>query len=217
MLDTNVNIVELDVRPHLSKKLEPFQLIMDTVKELKHEDVLVLHAPFKPTPLLGILKMKGYSSTSERLESNHWVTTFVHKKNKTAAGKISVAVQCNTSTNQGLASSSNEDPGLEDAISSCEGQPPVIAEPSKSEGLSDKTITQGLKEPNIILDNRGLEPPQPMMLTLAALERCKPGEVVLIHNDRVPVFLIEELNQLGCLYTVEDQADGTAKVTIEKR
>lgn len=82
MLETDVNIVELDVRPHLSKKLEPFQLIMDTVKELKHEDVFVLHAPFKPTPLLGILKMKGYSSTSERLESNHWVTTFVHKKIK---------------------------------------------------------------------------------------------------------------------------------------
>ncbi|KAA8786403.1 DUF2249 domain-containing protein [Paenibacillus amylolyticus] len=216
MPETEVNIVELDVRPHLSKKLEPFQLIMDTVKELRHEDVLVLHAPFKPTPLLGILKMKGYSSTSERLESNHWVTTFVHKKNKTAAGHISAAVQSNTSTNQSLASSLIEDSGLEDAVSSCEGQPPAIAETSKSEVLSDEATTQELKEPTIALDNRGLEPPQPMMRTLAALERCKPGEVVLIHNDRVPVFLIEELNQLGCLYTVEDQADGTAKVRIEK-
>ncbi|SCY24698.1 TusA-related sulfurtransferase [Paenibacillus polysaccharolyticus] len=216
MLETDVNIVELDVRPHLSKKLEPFQLIMDTVKELKHEDVLVLHAPFKPTPLLGILKMKGYSSTSERLESNHWVTTFVHKKNKTAAEKISAAVQFNTLARTELTSSSIEDSGSEDAMNSCEGQPPAIAEPSKSAVLSDEPITQEQKEPTIVLDNRGLEPPQPMMRTLAALERCKPGEVVLIHNDRVPVFLIEELNQLGCLYTVEDQADGTAKVRIEK-
>lgn len=216
MLETDVNIVELDVRPHLSKKLEPFQLIMDTVKELKHEDVLVLHAPFKPTPLLGILKMKGYSSTSERLESNHWVTKFVHKKNKTAAEKISAAVQFNTLARTELTSSSIEDSGSEDAMNSCEGQPPAIAEPSKSAVLSDEPITQEQKEPTIVLDNRGLEPPQPMMRTLAALERCKPGEVVLIHNDRVPVFLIEELNQLGCLYTVEDQTDGTAKVRIEK-
>lgn len=216
MSETDVKIVELDVRPHLSKKLEPFQLIMDTVKELKHEDVFVLHAPFKPSPLLGILKMKGYSSTSERLESNHWVTTFVHKKNKTAAAKVSAAVQSNTLTRNELTSSLIGDSDLEDAISSCKGQPPAIAENSISEVLSDEPITPELKEPIIVLDNRGLEPPQPMMRTLAALERCKPGEVVLIHNDRVPVFLIEELNQLGCLYTVEDQADGTAKVRIEK-
>jgi uncharacterized protein (DUF2249 family) len=216
MSETDVKIVELDVRPHLNKKLEPFQLIMDTVKELKHEDVFVLHAPFKPTPLLGILKMKGYSSTSERLESNHWVTTFVHKKNKTAAAKVSAAVQSNTLTGEELTSSLIGDSDSEDAMSSCEGQPPAKAETSKSEVLSDEPITPELKEPTIVLDNRGLEPPQPMMRTLAALERCKPGEVVLIHNDRVPVFLIEELNQLGCLYTVEDQADGTAKVRIEK-
>ncbi|MGO4527754.1 DUF2249 domain-containing protein [Paenibacillus sp. 2TAF8] len=215
MLETEVNIVELDVRPHLSKKLEPFQLIMDTVKELKHEDVLVLHAPFKPTPLLGILKMKGYSSTSERLESNHWVTTFVHKKNKTAAAKVSAAVQSKSLDRQPLAASSIEDLALNDVNSSCEGQPPAIAVNSGSE-LSAQDTASTLLEPTIVLDNRGLEPPQPMMRTLAALERCKPGEVVLIHNDRVPVFLIEELNQLGCLYTVEDQADGTAKVRIEK-
>lgn len=82
MSPSDVHIVELDVRPHLSKKLEPFQLIMDTVRGLQHEDVFVLHAPFKPTPLLGILKLKGYSSTSERRSSDHWVTTFVHKKTK---------------------------------------------------------------------------------------------------------------------------------------
>ncbi|WP_405152964.1 hypothetical protein [Paenibacillus sp. FSL K6-0108] len=34
---------------------------MDTVKGLRPEDVFVLHTPFKPAPLLGILKLKGYS------------------------------------------------------------------------------------------------------------------------------------------------------------
>lgn len=92
MSPSDVHIVELDVRLHLSKKLEPFQLIMDTVKGLQHEDVFVLHAPFKPTPLLGILKMKGYSSTSERKGSDHWVTTFVHKQNKTGAKALSTMV-----------------------------------------------------------------------------------------------------------------------------
>ncbi|MFB5265530.1 DUF2249 domain-containing protein [Paenibacillus enshidis] len=71
--------------------------------------------------------------------------------------------------------------------------------------------------PHIIeLDNRGLEPPQPMVRTLSALERSRPGDEIWIHNDRVPVFLMEELTNLGYSYTVEEQADGTAKVKIMK-
>ncbi|WP_458462898.1 DUF2249 domain-containing protein [Paenibacillus sp.] len=200
MSPSDVHIVELDVRPHLSKKLEPFQLIMDTVKSLQHDDVFVLHAPFKPTPLLGILKLKGYSSTSERKSSDHWVTTFVHKKNKTGAKALSALALSG--------SEANSEPDSDEESASCKGHP-------EEQVVAHETIDSP-QAPTVILDNRGLEPPQPMMRTLAALERCKPGEVVLIHNDRVPVFLIEELNNLGCSYTVEDQADGTAKVRIEK-
>ncbi|WP_091017892.1 DUF2249 domain-containing protein [Paenibacillus amylolyticus] len=202
MSPSEVHIVELDVRSHLSKKLEPFQLIMDTVKGLQHEDVFVLHAPFKPTPLLGILKMKGYSNSSERKSSDHWVTTFVHKKNKTSADTISAAVLSGTPPKTELDSVSG------DTSFSCEGRPEEI--------IVEAEFNPSSQAPTVVLDNRGLEPPQPMMRTLAALKRCKPGDVVLIHNDRVPVFLIEELNNLGCLYTVADQADGTAKVRIEK-
>ncbi|MDR6881312.1 DUF2249 domain-containing protein [Bacillus sp. 3255] len=68
----------------------------------------------------------------------------------------------------------------------------------------------------IELDNRGLEPPQPMMRTLQALEDSKVGSQVRIHNDRLPMFLIEELQRLGYPYQVEHQADGSARVTIEK-
>ncbi|MEO2258253.1 DUF2249 domain-containing protein [Paenibacillus amylolyticus] len=200
MSPSDVHIVELDVRPHLSKKLEPFQLIMDTVKGLQHEDVFVLHAPFKPTPLLGILKMKGYSSTSERKGSDHWVTTFVHKKNKTGAKALSAMVLSGSEVNW--------EPHSDEESASCKGH-------SEEQAVAIEKF-ESLQAPTVILDNRGLEPPQPMMRTLAALERCKPGEVVLIHNDRVPVFLIEELNNLGCPFTVDDQADGTAKVRIEK-
>ncbi|MEC0127610.1 DUF2249 domain-containing protein [Paenibacillus pabuli] len=200
MSPTDIHIVELDVRSHLNKKLDPFQLIMDTVKGLKPSDVFVLHAPFKPKPLLGILKMKGYSSTSERMGSDHWVTTFVHKKNKTGAKALSAMVLSG--------SEANSEPDSDDESDSCKGHPKEQA------GAIENNESPQI--PTVVLDNRGLEPPQPMMRTLAALERCKQGEVVLIHNDRVPVFLIEELNNLGCLYTVEDQPDGTAKVRIEK-
>ena len=182
MNQQTTKIVELDVRPHLTKKLEPFQLIMDTVKELEAGDIFVLHATFKPTPLLGVLKMKGFVNKVERKEKDHWVVSFVNKKYKHLLD---------------IEESSLDVELVSSALSSDEE---AIARESKT----------------ISLDNRGLEPPQPMMRTLAALDRSRPGDRVSIHNDRVPVFLIEELNRLGCPFIVDEQLDGTAKVTIHK-
>ena len=39
------------------------------------------------------------------------------------------------------------------------------------------------------LDNRGLEPPQPMIRTLSKLEKISDAETLVIHNDRRPLFL----------------------------
>ncbi|GJM82564.1 MAG: DUF2249 domain-containing protein [Paenibacillus sp.] len=174
----DAKLVELDVREQLRNKLEPFQLIMDTVKTLGKDDIFVLHATFKPTPLLGFLKMKGLVGKSTQHGKEHWITTFVHKKNKTWLEQV-------------------------DTATAVPETPDASDEPAFSTNI-------------IQLDNRGLEPPNPMVRTLAALDRCKPGDEVHIHNDRVPVFLIEELNSLGCTYTVEEQPDGTAKVQIRK-
>ncbi|KXH78808.1 DUF2249 domain-containing protein [Sporosarcina sp. HYO08] len=171
-------VVELDVRPHLKKKIEPFQLIMDAVKALEEEDIFILHATFKPTPLLGVLKMKGFVNKVEKKANDHWIVTFVNKKHKHLLN--------------GEHAENDE-------------------KPSKESGALVHRESQ-----TITLDNRGLEPPQPMMRTLAALDRSRPGDEVHIHNDRVPVFLIEELNQMGCSFTVEEQQDGSAKVKIQK-
>lgn len=184
-MDRNdAQVVELDVRPHLRKKLEPFQLIMDTVKKLDINDIFVLHATFKPTPLFGVLKMKGLTGKAEQIDKEHWVSTFVNKKNKSWLNEKHTDEQ---------------------------------EEPGETESLpDDSALSAGKKSATIALDNRGLEPPKPMMRTLAALERSRPGDEVLIHNDRVPLFLIEELHSLGYPYTVDEQPDGSAKVKIRK-
>ncbi|TMV50345.1 DUF2249 domain-containing protein [Paenibacillus mesophilus] len=176
-------VVELDVRPHLRKKLEPFQLIMDTVKGLDQDDIFVLHATIKPTPLFGVLKMKGFAGKAEQAGKDHWVSTFVNKKNvHWLHGHVS---------------------GKEE-LADTESLP------------SDSSLSAENGPKSIALDNRGLEPPKPMIRTLAALERSRPGDEVIIHNDRVPMFLIEELRGLGYPYMVEEQPDGSAKVTIRK-
>lgn len=177
----NAKVVELDVRPYLRQKLEPFQIIMDTVKGLDNDDIFVLHATFKPTPLFGVLKMKGLVGKAEQIDKDHWKITFVHKKNKDWLEL--------------------PDSEIDQSVKPLES--PIHA-------------TQKIEAKIIQLDNRGLEPPQPMVRTLAALEKSNPGDEVMIHNDRVPVFLIEELTSLGYPFTIEDQEDGSAKVKITK-
>ena len=66
------------------------------------------------------------------------------------------------------------------------------------------------------LDNRGLEPPNPMVRTLEKLDELAQGDVLTIHNDRVPVYLLPQLQELGAVYEVAEQADGSAIVTITK-
>jgi TusA-related sulfurtransferase len=175
-------IVDLDVREDLRNKLEPFEKIMNAVKQLNKEDTFVLHATFKPTPLLGVMKVKGFVHQIEQKAADHWIVTFVHKSREdllnteTASDAAADHTECNA------ASEINEEAGE-----------------------------------HLHLDNRGLEPPQPMVRTLSKLSHMQPGDKLTIHNDRVPAFLIEELNNLGYPFDVEEQEDGSAKVTIHKK
>ncbi|MDL4840586.1 DUF2249 domain-containing protein [Aquibacillus rhizosphaerae] len=68
----------------------------------------------------------------------------------------------------------------------------------------------------MILDNRGMQPPQPMMRTLAAIEELESGQQLTIINDRRPMFLFPELEEQGHAYEVEEQADGSYAITITK-
>jgi tRNA 2-thiouridine synthesizing protein A len=64
------------------------------------------------------------------------------------------------------------------------------------------------------LDNRGLDPPEPMIRTLRALAGLGPEDVLEIHNDRRPVFLYPKLAEGGFRFETRDQPDGSAVVRI---
>ncbi len=68
----------------------------------------------------------------------------------------------------------------------------------------------------MIIDNRGLEPPQPMMRTLKALDKMEQGETLQIINDRRPMFLYEELDERGYTHSTEPNDDGSFQITITK-
>lgn len=67
-----------------------------------------------------------------------------------------------------------------------------------------------------LLDNRGLKPPEPMTRTLKAYEQLEAGGSLTIHNDRVPIYLFPQLLERGATYDVQEQADGSALVVINK-
>ncbi|MDD1534812.1 MULTISPECIES: DUF2249 domain-containing protein [unclassified Bradyrhizobium] len=52
-------------------------------------------------------------------------------------------------------------------------------------------------EPAVHLDNRDLDPPEPMVRILAALERLAPGQTLSALLSREPVFLFRELTKRG--------------------
>ncbi|PPQ16999.1 universal stress protein [Bradyrhizobium sp. AC87j1] len=52
-------------------------------------------------------------------------------------------------------------------------------------------------EPVVHLDNRDLDPPEPMVRILAAMERLAPGQTLCALLSREPVFLFRELTKRG--------------------
>ncbi|MBS0663827.1 MAG: DUF2249 domain-containing protein [Verrucomicrobia bacterium] len=66
----------LDVRPHLARGEEPFDLIRARVDALKPGQGVTIIAPFLPAPLIELLKSEGFQSTMERGGDGSWAVNF---------------------------------------------------------------------------------------------------------------------------------------------
>jgi uncharacterized protein (DUF2249 family) len=66
------------------------------------------------------------------------------------------------------------------------------------------------------LDNRGLQPPEPLVRILDALEHLAPGAVLEAINERDPVFLYPELEARGAAIRTEKRAEGGVRVLIRR-
>ena len=66
------------------------------------------------------------------------------------------------------------------------------------------------------VDARGLEPPQPMMAILAAVETLPAGGKLRARTDRKPLHLYPELETRGVRYQSEQQSDGSWVTTLTR-
>ncbi|AMS43938.1 DUF2249 domain-containing protein [Aminobacter sp. NyZ550] len=64
-------------------------------------------------------------------------------------------------------------------------------------GSAEEVSSERWPEPVRHLDNRDLEPPEPMVRILAEVEQMAPGEVMSALLGREPVFLFPELEKRG--------------------
>jgi uncharacterized protein (DUF2249 family) len=83
--------------------------------------------------------------------------------------------------------------------------PPTETEPAPTAPAQD---TADWPEPIQHLDNRELDPPEPMVRILAATETMKEGEVLLALLCREPIFLLPELAKRGHAWRGNFEPDG---------
>lgn len=69
-------------------------------------------------------------------------------------------------------------------------------------------------EPRVELDNRHLDPPEPMVRVLEAVETLAPGETIAALLPREPLFLYEELKARGHDWRGGFAADGSFRIVI---
>lgn len=69
----------------------------------------------------------------------------------------------------------------------------------------------------IEIDNRGLTPPEPMVRILDTLKDMGSSDMLVARNDRQPLFLYPELEELGYAYETEPLPDGSFLIKIWKK
>jgi len=167
-----VEFVDVDVRPMLRSGQEPFPVIMTAMAELEPGQGMRLFASVKPVPLFDVMARHGFAHEAIEIEGGDWEVRFTPVKQGSEQGSGPVTV-----------------PGA--------AGPADCAAPVSCQACGAQSAPELWPEPVLRLDNRALEPPEPMVRTLAAVEQLTPGQTLLVQLDREPVFLLPELDRRG--------------------
>ncbi len=191
-------LLDLDVRADLRTGSDPFQRIMHARQALAGDGVLRIRAIFEPKPLYEAMAREGFEHWTEELAEDDWRIWFYRD-----ADAVAVVPS----------SDDAESPVAEFPTT---GPLPVVGgQPRRSTGPSLPNCATPRPEPAdiTVLDVRGMEPPEPMEQTLAALEALPVGDTLVHVNVRVPQLLLPRLKERGFAYTVREE-DGTVRLFI---
>jgi len=183
--------VDVDVRPILLSGQEPFSVIMAAMAELEPGQGMRLFATVKPVPLFGVMARHGFAHEETEIEGGDWEVRF-------------------TPVEQAREQGSGQGP----AVAGVSADSPAAASCGECCAQSAPDAPGLWPEPVLRLDNRELEPPEPMVRTLAALEELTPGQTLVVQLDREPVFLFAQLEKRGHQWRGGKTADGAGYEVI---
>lgn len=181
-------VVELDVREALRQGEEPFSRIMAAKREVEAGGALRLRAIFEPAPLYAVMQKQGFRHWTERLGDDDWVVWFWPGAGDDVAA---AAEDGGAAAEDGSGAPSG-------------GHPAAEGDAAGGDGV-------------VVLDVRGLEPPEPMVRTLAALETLPVGDTLVQVNVREPRFLLPQLEALGFTWETRQQGPDLVRVFIRHR
>jgi uncharacterized protein (DUF2249 family) len=181
-------IVELDVREDLRNGQEPFSRIMAARGRVPVGGALRIRAIFEPVPLYAVMEKQGFAHHTEQHAPDDWSVWFYP-----AVAAPSV--------------------GDDDAASSSAAAHSArAATDDATDDASDDASDDGV----VVLDVRDLEPPEPMVRTLAALAELPPGGTLVQLNVRVPQFLLPQLEERGFTYEIREQSPELVRLFITR-
>jgi len=177
--------VELDLREDMRAGREPFSRIMAAVAALGLSEVLRLRTIFEPVPLFAALAKRGFDHEVARHAADDWSVWFWRGERGAPARESLVREH-------------------EHAGAATLQDPPTDA----------RAIDDAAARPIVLLDVRGLEPPEPLLRTLAALEALPEGHQLVQINARVPQFLLPMLSERGFACEVDSSVVDQVRVRI---
>jgi uncharacterized protein (DUF2249 family) len=68
----------------------------------------------------------------------------------------------------------------------------------------------------VVLDVRGLEPPEPMVRVLTALDRLAPGQRLEVRHGRCPTLLYPQLEDRGFVHETDEPESGLVRIVIRQ-
>lgn len=184
----NQKQITLDVREDIRAGREPFSRIMSAVATLPTDGELLLIAPFEPTPLFSVLRQRGFSHASHQTESGDFEVLFTRGS----------AAPLNT--------------GKPAVAKRADGITPAEARRPNSRPDAGSTPAQIL-----VVDARGLEPPQPLVKILEAVAALPAESELHGLTDRRPMHLYPQLEERGFAAETEEQSDGSFRTRIYRR
>lgn len=89
-------------------------------------------------------------------------------------------------------------------------------EPSAPVAVADARAAAPASDDRIVLDVRGLEPPEPMVHVLKALDRLAPGQRLEVRHSRRPTLLYPQLEDRGFVHETDEPESGLVRIVIRQ-